>query len=468
MQLVAWLGICLLGAVILHERPLVLAVASLSTACLVPGASGHLVTGVEVGQVTAVQPAAALATISLLMQVLLRPQAVGRLALARPVWWVLLLAVCLVAVTTGVVQRAGLTNVAQASNQVVGPVSLFALFGLAIVERPARVELVRNWVLGLAAFEAAFALLQYTVARPILFESDYARQVFYHAQPGRWMGTLDHPLILGLFLAVSTFLVAGVRRWWVALSLILLYGAGLMVSQSRAATGAAALGTIYVIVVGRSPVAGRVVVAVGAVAGAIFAVASGATAGLQSRLADDTGSTAARRDALSYFIDHRTDYLWLGGGLDSSFGVSDSAGLLTSFENAFIMSVIDLGLIVALMYFSVMALTAWRSLRGRTAAGYTGAAVGALALIQTFSALSGVTAAPAVVWTVFAMAGFAPLRRSPRWHRVVGVEWAEHHGEGSEDRAPARGRAPGRASPVGVGRRGPVPPRRSSVKARHP
>ena len=460
MLLLVWLGLCLLAAVILHERPLVLGLASFTLACAVPGASAHLITGVDVGLVSAVQPAAALATIAMLMQVLLRPQRVGRLVLARPVWAVLLLAVSVVAVTTGVLRGSGLSNVAQAFNQVVGPVSLFALFGLAILERPSRVERVRSWVLGLAGAEAAFAIVQGAVDNTILYESDYARQVFYRAQPGRWMGTLDHPLILGLLLATSVFLVAGVRRWWVALSLVLLYGAGLVLCQSRAATAAALVGVAYVIAVGRSPLVGRVVIAVGALTGAVFAVASGATAALQSRVADDTGSTAARRDAISYFVDHRTDYVWLGTGLDSSFGISDSAGLLTSFENAFIMSVIDLGLIVALMYFGVMALTAWRSLRGRAPGGYGGAAVGALLLIQTFSALSGVTAAPSVVWTVFALAGFAPLSRSPRWDRVVGVEWAPVAVAVARDRAPTTGRRPGRGPDSGTERphRGWPPP----------
>jgi hypothetical protein len=412
-----------------------------------------------------VQPAAALATIGLVLQVLLRPQQVGRLALARPVWVVLLVAVAAVAVMTGVLQGAGLSNVAQAFNQVIGPVSLFALFGLAIQERPSRVELLRSWLLGLAGAEATLALLQGVVDHPIFYQSDYARQVFYRAQPGRWMGTLDHPLILGLFLAVAVFLVAGVRRWWLALGLILLFGAGLVMSQSRGATAAALVGVAYVIVVGRSPLAGRLVVAVGAVGGAVFAVASGATAALQSRVADDTGSTAARRDALSYFIDHGTDYVWLGTGLDSSFGISDSAGLLTSFENAFIMSTIDLGMVVAVMYFGVMALTVWRSLKGRAPGGYTGAAAAALALIQTFSALSGVTAAPSLVWTVFALAGFAPLSRSPRWDRVVGVEWARV--DAARPRGSSTSGAPSRSGPgsgaEGRGR-GPFPP--AGIRAR--
>jgi hypothetical protein len=225
------------------------------------------------------------------------------------------------------------------------------------------------------------------------------------------MGTFDHPLVLSLFLVVAMYLVAGVRRWWVAVLLLGLYVGGLLVTQSRVGVALGALAIPYVALSPRLRLSGRLAVLGAVVAGAGFAVSLGAATAIQARVSDDSGSSGARADALQYFLDHIHDYAWFGQGLNASFSVSDDAGLGTSFESALLMYSIDLGVVVTLMYFGVMALATARSFGRRAPVGLFGAAAAAFVIPQTFSALSGSTAAPAIVWAVLALSGFCTLRR---------------------------------------------------------
>jgi hypothetical protein len=154
----------------------------------------------------------------------------------------------------------------------------------------------------------------------------------------------------------------------------------------------------------------RSVVTAALVLGGVLAMSFGAAGAVQARVLDDTGSTSARADALQYFLSNVGDYMWLGRGLNGSFEVSDNAGLGTSLESAALMYSVDLGVAVALIYFGVMAWISLRPFRRSTAAGITGPAMAAFVVPQSFSALSGTTAAPMTVWITFALAGFCALK----------------------------------------------------------
>jgi hypothetical protein len=207
------------------------------------------------------------------------------------------------------------------------------------------------------------------------------------------------------------YFVAGVRHWWLAVPMLGLYMGGLLVTQSRVGVALGALAIPYVALSPRLRLSGRVAVLAAAVTGAGFAVSLGAAASIQARVTNDSGSSSARADALQYFVDHIHEYAWFGQGLNASFSVSDDAGLGTSFESAVLMYSIDLGVVVTLMYFGVMALATARSFGRRAPVGVFGPAAAAFVIPQTFSALSGSTAAPVIVWSVFALSGFCALRR---------------------------------------------------------
>jgi len=408
MQFALWAATCLVAAAALHRRPLLLALVAATVWCAVPGISGHWITGVSSGPLD-VHPAAVLVLAIVVVQVVAHPRDLMLAVRYRPEWWVLLGTVCLVALTAGLFAGHGLVTVSAAVDQVIAPLSLFLILGGVLLRRPSGLEVIRRWALGVAAFEAVMALAQYAVKAPLAYGSDFAAAPSFKISMDRWMGTFDHSLVLSLFLVIAVFLLAGLRHWWSILPLMLLFLSGLLVTQSRVGVALGLVGLLYVTLRARLSTAQRALTVVPVALGALFALASGAGAALASRVADDTGSASARSEALTYFLSHAQGYLWLGGGLDSSYDVANLAGLGTSFESAILMYAIDLGGVVALMYFGVMALITLRSFGGSVPRGVSGPAVVALLVPQSFSALSGTTAVPMMVWLVFAMAAFSAV-----------------------------------------------------------
>ena len=63
-----------------------------------------------------------------------------------------------------------------------------------------------------------------------------------------------------------------------------------------------------------------------------------------ARFANDAGSNADRQAAYGYLFSHLGEYLFLGGGFGSSFSLKNSQVIPSSFENAYAMLVVDIGL----------------------------------------------------------------------------------------------------------------------------
>ncbi|WP_406832164.1 O-antigen ligase family protein [Pedococcus sp. KACC 23699] len=410
MQLALWFVVCVSATVLLTRRPVVVVLMAVTLWCLVPGVAGHQLTGQTSG-VLALQPAVVLVLVATGVRVLYAPRSLRDVVRARPEWTVLLAMVAAVSLVTGYLNGLGHASITTGVNQVLGPVLLFFLIGAAVLEQPAHVELIRRWLIGLASLEAVIALAQKLTGSTLLYASDYDGQVFRRTSPDRWMGTFDHPLVLSLFLCLAIFWLTGLRRTWLAMTLMVLFAGGILMSQSRVGTGVAVAGTLYFVLRARVPLDRRVAVLVVVVAAAAVAVRLGVVDSLLARVQDDTGSSTARKLALEYFAQHFDDYRWFGHGLNASFDVSGGAGLGTSFESAFLMYTIDLGFVVAVLYFGVMLWTVVRAAGRSYLPGIAGGAAVAVVVPQTFSALSGVTAAPALVWTACALAGFCTLGR---------------------------------------------------------
>jgi hypothetical protein len=414
MQAVLWIIVCTALAVILHRRPFILALAVITIWCLLPGIASPAVTGRDSG-LLAIHPAATLAVIVVLVQLLLQTSWMSAALLHRLEWTVLLGVVCASSAVLGILAGRGQDAIRNAVDQVIGPVCLFFLFGACLLQRPPRVEALRAWFLAMALFQSGLAFVQSFSQSTILYADQFDDQYWFTDTFLRWMGTLDHPLVLSLMLVMAIPLSAGAGRGLLVVGLPCVYLGALLVTQSRAGVALGAVGLIYVLVV--APISARWRIVSAAVAGvaALGAIRMGLAAGLLERVADDTGSAEARAIARAYALDYLRENWWIGEGLNSSFAVSESAGLDTSFENALIMYSIDLGLVVALLYFLVMVLVAARAFNRRSPVGLAGAVLAALIAPQAFSALSGSTAAPAMVWTVLAMAGFHALaQKAPR------------------------------------------------------
>jgi hypothetical protein len=250
-------------------------------------------------------------------------------------------------------------------------------------------------------------VVQSVLHDPLLYADE--NEAFLRRNLDRWMGTFDHPLVLSLFLVVALFLLAGLRRWQAIAPLALLLLAGLTVTQSRVGLAVGVLGVVHTIVRVRMASAARLAMLALVGIGVLSALDAGLGGSVLSRLSDDQGSSEARAIASAYFFNHVGEYLWFGQGIDASFSVSQSAGLETSFESAIMMYTIDLGAAVTLVYFGTMLLIALRP-RGRAhPRGVMAAALAAVFVPQSFSALSGNSAAPMTVWLALALAGFCAV-----------------------------------------------------------
>lgn len=409
MQLIAWFFVSLSAAVALRHRPFPLLMSALVLWCLLPGGAAHLVVGHPMSGMT-LHPAAVLILAMFVVQVCVHPGKAGAAVAARFEMYAMLATPCVVAVALGLMAH-GLMSFGMALEQLCAPVAAFLLVGLCVRQHPGRVGTIHGVVVGVAAMEAALALAQFAFQSPLLFTSDYESQSWFRSTFGRWMGTLDHPLVLGLLLAVAVPLLSGVRRTWALAPGLVLLLAGLVVTQSRVGLMLGSLGAVYLLASRRSK-AGAAMVALLLLGAGLYAQQAGYFEALTARVADDTGSAAARSYAWSYFLDHLADFSWLGGGMGSSYNTSDKAGIGTSFENSFVMYAIDLGLIPAVMYFGVMLACCIRAFRDRVSGGLPLAAAAAFIAPLTFSGLSSRSAASCLVWVVFAAAAYGPGRIS--------------------------------------------------------
>lgn len=428
MQLAAYLICSLVAAAVFWRRPLFLALLAMTIWLLLPGSAATLVTGQTSGAFV-LQPAAVLTLIGFVTQAFLRPRIFNAALAHRPEWSVLLAVVMTISLLIGIIAGLGSDSIAAAINQVVGPVLLFFLLGSSLLERPSELRTLRDWFLLTATIQACLALLQLFLQSPLFYTSQFQEQAFFRQDLNRWMGTLDHPLILSYFLVVSMFLLASLRRWWLVLLLTTVLGAGVLVTQSRTGVVMAVVAVFYIVATVRlAHPAQRFFILLPIVFGAVIAANTGILDAIQARVLDDSGSTSARADALGYFVDHIREFVWLGQGLNGSFAVSDNAGLGSSFESAALMYSVDIGVFPTLMYFGVMVATVVRSFRASLLPGPTGAAFAALVVPQTFSALSGNTAAPMIAWAAFAAAGFCAV--GPRAQRHLDIRTPMGAGRG--------------------------------------
>jgi hypothetical protein len=407
VSLALWAGLCLIVAVVFHRHVYPLCIGAFLIWCLVPDIASPRINGYE-SVFADVHPASVLIIATLAVQFFTGSIELKRAMAHRPEWIRFAVVVVLAASVMGFIGR-GLTMVSATVNELVAPLSLFFLLGSCLLVRPGRVEQMRRLFLGLAAAEALFAIAQTLSGSPLVWSVYYGRQFWFTDEYHRWMGTFDHPLILSVFLCCAIFLLVDIRRWWLSLLLLSAYVGGLLVTQSRTGFVAAAVGALYLLVRGRTSGVGKFLfLALGSVIG-VAAYRIGVGIALADRVADDNGSTGARQQALNYFVDHWSEFLWSGRGLGSNFELAKEIGLQTSFESAAIMYSIDMGVVIAALYFAFMISVLIAANRGGAALGTAPAALAAVAMIQTFSALSGATTVPPILWTLLAVSGFSSV-----------------------------------------------------------
>ncbi|ADG73805.1 hypothetical protein Cfla_0896 [Cellulomonas flavigena DSM 20109] len=397
----AWLLACLTLAWLARRRPLDATLVALAVWVLVPAAAGGLLTGHSTG-LLGIHPASWLVLAVVGVQVLRAPADLARVVAQRLHLVVALtLVVAVAALTT---QQLGTGGLALLVDVVVVPALMFLLVLTSIDDDPRAARRARTTVLALAAVCAAFALVQWSAGRLLLYEDQFATRYWFREDFDRYMATLDSPLTLSMLLCVALPLLVGLRRAGVQFALVALFVGGTVVTQSR--TGVVLVGVLAVWVVIRSQAPAHVrLLSLCALGGGTAALlGSGIAAGVAARFTDDEGSAGARTDAFRFFAETWQDYPVLGRGLTASYRYAALGGLQTSLENSFLMYAVDIGILFALVYFGAQLLLvaeAWT--RSTPLPGARVAATVAFVLPMTYNALAARSASGALLWVALAL-----------------------------------------------------------------
>lgn len=420
MQLGLWIGLCFAASFALRRRIRLLVAAVLVLWFLVPAVGSSVITGVASGPLS-LHAASWLILAMFAVQLLEDPRALGRVVARHFVLFLILTLVVLVAFLASLTSEEG--GMVLLADQIVAPVLFFLILLAAADTEPDLLLLLRRLLLGLVAVACLVALVQWLSHDVLFYEEGYLTQYWFSPETSRWMGTLDQPLALSLAISVTAPLVAGLRRYTLQIGLLVLMTIGVLITQSRVGLFALAISVIAVVLFDKRRAWLKVTLLAVFAAAAAAMVASPLFSGVAARLADDTGSTQARANAMEYFLTHWSEYAVAGQGIGASYRVAVQGGLQTSFENALAMYGIDFGIVFAFLYFACMAFLVFRNAPRQHYRGLTLAGLFALVVPQTYSSLATRSAAAIIVWTVLAMivmAGDAAVRghRQPPERRL--------------------------------------------------
>lgn len=401
---IAWAALCGAAAFGWHRRLEWLVVAALVLWVAMPGIARA---PFAIGPLD-LHPAAMLVLATLAVQLVRQPRRIVRVIETAPAILVVLTAVALLAAVETLALSRGPEGVMAAVEQIWCAVALFVLVGAALLERPAFAGRLAGWLAGVVALEGGLAVVQAMLHRPLLWTRAYEAEYWFTPQFDRWMGTADHPLVLTLLVLLAAPLL--VRRMGWGWRLLALAGmtAAMASAQSRVGIILFALEVVFVLARARAGRGGRALMGLVVLASLAVAWTMGAFDAVILRLTtDDGGSAEARTLAFGYFTSHLSEWAWLGLGMNQNILLSKAAGLGTSFENSFVMTTIDLGLPVALVYYGAMLACIALGLVHRPGRAAALAALVGFGYVQTFSALGTRCSASAWLWALLALALFS-------------------------------------------------------------
>lgn len=352
-------------------------------------------------------PAAVLTLMVFAVQWSRRPARMIATIERQPAMGVLLFALAVLAPLTAYLVTSATPPMVFGLEQVSCAVMLYTLVGAMLLERPQTMAWLRHWFLVAAVFESLLAVVQMALGATVFYQKYYAHQYWYTPNFKRWMGTTDHPLVLSLLLCVALPLAASTRRTSARILVIMVIMAGLLATESRTGMIVGALEVLYLGTRSVGSWAGRAIVLALVVGMGFYAASSSlVTAAISRFTTDDGGSASVRTQTLQWFAQHVGDTWWLGDGFGQSFKVAAGAGFGTSFENSFVMYSIDMGLVLTLLYFGLLLAAVITGLRRGSVRGPAMAALAAVVVPQTFSALSVRSTCAAIIWMVCAMCVF--------------------------------------------------------------
>lgn len=400
MQLAAWIVACGVFAIGFRQRPAVSLVAVLALWFLVPTVGSPLITGQPTGFLS--MHAATWLIVAAFVAALEHDTDALLAAIARHIYVFLALGVVIGAAVLTTATRVGGGGTVLLVDQIVAPIMFFLLVLAAASRNPELVGWLRVALLSLAAIVSGVAVAQWYSESVLFYEDGFLTQYWFNPDNRRWMGVLDQPLTLSMAMCVLAPLVAGARAI-VQVPLLALMSMAVMVSQSRVGLVIFIIVLVYLVFSSRTgPLAKGGMILGLTVAGAAL-LTTPVAEGLLGRIEDDTGSFAARSEATASFFDNWLDYLVVGNGIGSSYGIAEQSGLSTSLESSILMYSVDLGVIFAVLYFGAIFALVVKYAGSNGIRGLGLAAFLAVMIPQTYSALGTRSAAGILMWAVVAM-----------------------------------------------------------------
>lgn len=400
-QLILWIVLCLAASSFLASRVRILIALSISLYVLLPTVAISLLVGSPSG-VPGVHPAGWLALVGVGVQLLLHLEESVRAALRHKL---LTTAGALMTVAAALftINATGVGGLGLIINQIIAPFALFILIRIELSRHPASGAFLARTVVVLGALEALIAVAVWLkiIAQP--FNEQLQGYSWYEDGFVRALGTLDHPLALSLLMTMCIALLPSVRSSVVQVALGIGFLATIFLTESRTGLLLGAVGLVLVMI-RRGASTGARLAALAAMAGALLLYVNSTLAtGLAEKLVDDTGSANARTLAVQAILGDWTTYAVVGGGSGISFDVARALGLRTSFENPFLMYMVDFGLLATILYFGAMALAMLRP-GSRSTPGGRAAGILVFAAVQTYSSVASSSSAGAILWIAIAFA----------------------------------------------------------------
>ncbi|KQW06671.1 hypothetical protein ASC66_09460 [Leifsonia sp. Root4] len=309
-------------------------------------------------------------------------------------------------------------------NQLVVPVLVFAIVQVMLRGNAVAIRPIAAVVVALGCAQVALGAAQIATQGSIFFASSFAEYAWFDTMiaENRAVGTLDHSLVLALFLFISICFAQYLTSVWFRWAATAVLMGGVLLTQSRMILLIAVLAIVIFLFRDEHLARYRRWAAAVAVVTAVLFAVSPPGQSLIGRFQEDLGSTDRRVDALAHFASVWQEYLFTGAGFGSSTDLTEEAALKSSLENPFLMMTVDIGLAWAVLWFGMQLMLAlgfslkWNRLLPQPRASFPQwvrrrwavapafiAAIGAFAFTQTFSSTANQSAASLLVWFCLAV-----------------------------------------------------------------
>lgn len=343
--LAAWVAFSAILVLAFRQRPAVWVSAGILTAVLVPTVVTRAWLA-DAGNLGRIHPAAWIFVLGLAVTTVFSPARRGvprwrSLVALAVIGWVALAGVI-------IVRHTGLGSLgAFVVYYLTPPLAFLAIHAALTREDPRLFRKVVPVVLAAGVVESVLALLQLLTHSAVVFERYFATNYWWDDYLQRSLGTFDSPLDLAAFLTMLIPFAATVRSTPRALVLAALFATAVVVSGSRTGVVVAAVVVVVIVFVRSSNAIPAILTSIALVLAAAVLLASPLGTTLLGRFGfDGQLSTQARADALAAGLRLAADDLV--GGRGSGFAYSYSRTFLeSSFEDAYLATAIDLGLLVA-------------------------------------------------------------------------------------------------------------------------